>query len=151
MKFKYSFNGEEEKTAKASGLDLSISTKKSVEICRTIRGKALKDAKSFLEKVIKKEMAVQMKRYLRDTPHRKGIGPGKYPIKTAEGILRLLKNGEANADNLGLDVNNLVILHISAHKATKAWHYGRKKRRKMKRTHIEIVLKEAQAETETKK
>ena len=36
---------------------------------------------------------------------------------------------------------------MAAHKASAPWHYGRQRRRKMKRTHIEIVI----GEKETKK
>ena len=35
-----------------------------------------------------------------------------------------------------------VIEHINANKASQPWHYGRKRRSRMKRTHIQIVLKE---------
>jgi len=45
----------------------------------------------------------------------------------------------------------LVIAHISAHKASKAWHSGRKSRRRMKRTNVEIVVEEKPTKTEKKK
>ena len=57
-------------------------------------------------------------------------------------IIKLMEDVEANAQFKGLNTSNLVIAHISAHKAGKAWHYGRKSRRKMKRTTIEIVVEE---------
>jgi hypothetical protein len=40
----------------------------------------------------------------------------------------------------------MVILHLCAHTASKPWHYGRKKRQKMKRTNLEVVLVEHKAE-----
>ena len=150
MKFKYSFNGEKENMAKAYGRDMAISTKQSVEVCDTIRGMDLKKAQLLLDKVISKERAIKMKRFNRDTAHKKGIGPGKYPVKTAKAILRLLNSVEANAQNKGLSTKNLVIRHIVANKASRPWHYGRQRRRKMKRTHVEVVVEEKTKEKKTK-
>jgi len=138
---KYSINTKEENIAKVYARNLSISTKQSVEICNNIRGKPLQKAKKLLEKVLKEEMPIKYSRYHRDTAHRKSIGPGRYPKKAASQILKALKSAEANAQNKGL--GEMVVYHISAHKAAKPWHFGRQRRRKMKRTHIEIVLKES--------
>jgi len=151
MKFKYSLKEMNENMAKAYGRDLSISTKKSVEICRSIRGKKLEKAKRFLENVIKMESAVPMRRYNTDTAHKKGIGPGKYPIKTAKGILMVLESAESNAQSKGLSTKDSIIFHIVAHKASRPWHFGRKRRQKMKRTHIEIVLLEKKSHDKKEK
>ena len=51
-------NDVEEKTARAVGRDLNISTKQSIEICSFIRNRDLKTAKGFLQDVMKKERAV---------------------------------------------------------------------------------------------
>ncbi len=139
---KYAYKADEENIAKAYGRALDISTKKSVEICNVLRGKNLKKAKTYLEKVIKKEKAVPIKRYGRDTAHKPEIAGGKYPVNAAQAILDLLKSAESNAANRSLDTNNLVIEHISAHLASRPWHYGRKRRSRMKRTHVQVVLKE---------
>ena len=132
----------QENIAKAYGSALSISTKKSIEICNSIRGKPVQKAKNFLEAVIKKEKAVPIKRFGRDTAHKKEIGAGKFPIVAADQTLKLIQSAESNAQNKGLDVKKLVIEHINANKASQPWHYGRKRRSRMKRTHIQIVLKE---------
>jgi large subunit ribosomal protein L22 len=135
--------------AKAYGRDLSISTKNSVEICREIRGKPLDKAKRFIEMVISKKSAVPMKRYLSEAGHKRGIGPGRYPIKTAKEILKIIKSAESNAQNKGLSTKDLFIVHICAHLASRPLHFGRKRRIKMKRTHIEVVLAERkQVETQ---
>jgi large subunit ribosomal protein L22 len=136
----YKFGQTLDNMAKATGRNLSISTKKSVEICDNIRGKSLKKAKNLLEAVIEKERPIKMRRFIRDTAHRKATGPGKYPIKTAQEILKLLKSAESNAQNSGLSTNDLYVHHISADKASRVWHYGRKRRRQMKRTHMEVIL-----------
>jgi large subunit ribosomal protein L22 len=139
---KYAFQKDEENIAKAYGRSLSISAKMSKEICDNIKGKPLKKATELLERVIKKESAIKIKTYGRDTAHKKEIGPGKYPINASKEILRILKSAASNAQNKGLDEKNLYIEHISVHKAPTSWHYGRKRRSKMKRAHVQVVLKE---------
>lgn len=142
MKIKYSVQNLQGNYAKAYGRDLSISTKKSVEICNNIRGKPLKKAEQILEKTITKEIPIVMKRYIRDAAHKKGIATGKFPVKAATSILKILKNAESNAQNKGLSTKDMIVQHIVAHKASTPWRVGRQRRRKMKRTHIEIVLLE---------
>jgi large subunit ribosomal protein L22 len=138
---KYAFEVKEN-MAKAYGQSLGISTKKSVEICRHIRNMKVVKAKKFLERVMKMEEAVPFKRYLHDIPHRTGMAAGKYPITAAEEILKIIKSAESNAQSKGLATPDLTIVHISAHLASRPYHYGRKKRSKMKRTHIQVVLEE---------
>jgi large subunit ribosomal protein L22 len=138
--FGYAFKAEEG-MAKAYGRGLGISTKKSVEICNAIRRKPVQKAKAFLERVLKMEDAVPMKRYNQDAAHRKGMAGGKYPLKATREILKIIESAESNAHAKGLS-KELVIVHISAHLAQRPWHYGRQKRSKMKRTHIQVVLME---------
>ena len=128
--------------ARAIGMNLPISFKQSVEICRFIKDKNISDAKNSLQKVIDKKIAVPFRRYNWDLGHKKEIGPGRYPKNTSNEFIKLIEAVESNAQFKGLITSNLVISHISAHKAGKAWHYGRKSRRKMKRTNIEIVIEE---------
>ncbi len=134
----------------AVGKALPISFKQSVEICNFIRNKNINNVKETLQGVIDKKIAVPFKRYDFDLGHKKKIGPGRYPYKASKEIIRLIENVEANAQFKGLNTSNLVIAHISAHKAGKAWHYGRKSRRKMKRTNIEICVEEKLEKTEGK-
>ena len=130
--------------------NLRISTKHSVEVCNLIRNKNVEKAKRLLSQVIEMESAVPYKKYLRDLPHKKGdMAAGRYPIKTCKEILKIIESAEANAKNKGLS-QNLIISHISAHKAGKQMHYGRKLRTRMKNTHINLIVKEIQNK-ETKK
>ncbi len=131
-----------ENIAKAILRDVSISTKMAVEVCSLIRNKRLEQAKNILGKVIEKKQAVPFKRYKKDIAHKTKIGPGKYPVKVSKEILKLLDQVEANAQFKGLSTSDLIILKIKADKASTPWHYGRKRRRKMKRTHVEVVVKE---------
>ncbi|MCM2325958.1 MAG: 50S ribosomal protein L22 [Candidatus Woesearchaeota archaeon] len=142
---KYAFNELKENMARAYGRDLGISTKQSTEICREIRGMKLAKAKKLLSSVIKKEAAISMKRYNRDTAHKTGMAAGRFPVTAATEILKILNSVESNAQTKGLG-KDLVIVHISAHKAVRPFHHGRKKRSKMKRTHIQVVLEEQKME-----
>ena len=139
----YTFrNYDKEHMARAVGVALPVSFKQSVEVCRFIKYKNVADAKKMLNEVIEKKRAVPFKRFDFDLSHKKKIGPGRYPEKTSEEMIRLIEDAEANAQFKGLNTSNLVIIHMSAHKAGKAWHYGRQSRRRMKRTNIEIIVEE---------
>ena len=104
----------------------------------------------MLHNVVEKKAAVPFKRYNWDLGHKKKIGPASYPEKASKEFIRLIESVEANAQFKGLNTSNLIIAHVSAHKAGKAWHYGRKTRRKMKRTNIEIVVEEKKKVQEAK-
>lgn len=135
-----------ENYATAMGKDLPISTKQSIEICKYIRGKSLQRAKKILEEVMEEKQPIPFTRFTTDLGHKPGIGSGRYPYKASMAILSLLKSVEANAQVKGLSTNNLVIYHISANKASTPWRYGRKRRVKAKRTHVEVVVAEKKLE-----
>ena len=128
--------------AKIISRNISISWKQAVELSDFIRSKPLKIAQDMLQKVITKEIPVPYKRYRKSIPHRKGnIATGRYPVKAASHFLQLLKNLEANAEFKGLDTKNLIIIKLISNKAGNQPHYGRK-RRQMRRTHMEIHVAE---------
>lgn len=129
--------------ARAIGKALPISFKQSVEICSFIKNKNVNDAKKLLQGVAEQKIAVPFKRYNFDLGHKRKIGPARYPLKASRQFIQLIESAEANAQFKGINTSNLVISHISAHKAGKAWHFGRKTRRKVKRTNIEIVVEES--------
>ena len=135
-------NYETEKMARVVGRSLPVSTKQAIEISNRIRKKTLVRAKKILENVVAMKEAIPHKRFLDGVGHIPGIGPGRYPVKTCKAVLKLLDSVEANAQNKALNVNSLYICHIAAQKASKQWHYGRQRRRQMKRTNLEIVVRE---------
>lgn len=137
--------------ARAVGVALPISYKHSYEICNFIKHKNLADAKKMLQDVVEKKIAVPYKRFDFDLAHKRKIGPGRYPEKTSLEFIKLLESVEANAQFKGLNTSNLVIVHLSAHKAAKAWHYGRLSRRRMKRTNVEVCVEEKTKKAEDKK
>ena len=147
----YTFNNyNKEHMARAVGMALPISFKQSVEICDFIKNKNINDAKKILQNVVHKKAAIPFRRYNHDLGHKKKIGTGRYPEKASKWFINLIEDVEANAQFKGLNTSNLIIIHISAHKGGKAWHYGRKSRRKMKRTNVEIFVEESTVKTEDK-
>jgi len=150
MKYKYAFKSDKENLAKVVGRDMGISTRQAIEICAHIKGMQLKKATALLENVMKKKAAIPFRRFTEGAGHQKGMGAAKYPFKASEQFLFLLKSLEANAQNKGLNPD-LKIIHACAQKAAEPFHYGRKRRIRMKRTHVEIIGEEMEVKKESKK
>ena len=136
--------------AKASGRELRISPKATVEICRSIKNMRVDEAKRFLQDVIEKKRPVIYRRYTKKVPHRSNIQgwyAGRYPVKASLAILQILDNAEANAQNKGLDVEKLKILHIASSRGRTLKRYtprafGRTSPRFDVLCHVEIALAE---------
>jgi len=151
--YKYSFSAtdaQKEKIAYAVGRDLGISLKSSIEICNAIRYKTTEDAERILNEAMTMKKAIPFKRFMDGVGHKpgKGMASGRYPLKACTGILTVLKSAEKNAEAKGL--GQLKIQHIRASKGSDQWHMGRQRRRKMKRTHIEIMLEEIKTKSKPK-
>ena len=141
-KTKYAYEKFDETCASAYGRDLPVSTKNSIELCSFLRGKSVEEATKILENVLTFKQAIPYRRFNDGVGHRRGkIGPGRYPQKLVSIVLKLLKNIKANAETKGLS-DSLKLVHMCAHKAATPFHQGRQRRRAMKRTHIELVVKE---------
>ncbi|KAG9830783.1 hypothetical protein KCU98_g13511, partial [Aureobasidium melanogenum] len=72
-----------------------------------------------------------------------------WPVKSAEFILSLLKNAEANADTKGLDTSNLIVKHIQVNQAPKQRRrtyraHGRINPYMSNPCHIEMILTEGE-------
>lgn len=137
----------DEPCARAFGREMRISPKDAVEICRSIKGMRLAEAKKFLEDVVKKRRAVKFTLHRKKVPHRAGVGSGAYPVKAAREILKLLQNAEANAVYKGLDPEKLRVVHASAYKGITIpgilpRAFGRATRFDKPLTNAELVLKE---------
>jgi large subunit ribosomal protein L22 len=139
-----------EKTVKASGREVRVSHKLAHEVCRTIKGMMLTKAKQYLKEVMAKEKPVPVRRFKKKAGHRHGLTKayaGRYPIKTAKTILKILKNAETNAENKGLDTDRMRIIHASAYPGMKIKRFkpraqGRSSPKIETLTHIEIALEE---------
>jgi len=118
--FRYSFQSYDPLLhIRASGREADVSAKATREVCNTINGMLLRDAKKYLEEVQLKKTSVPFRRYKRGGAHRSeygGFHAGAYPVKAARKVLDVLNNLEANADFKGLDTERLKIIHAASHR-----------------------------------
>ncbi len=143
-------NVKDEHIAKASSLNLAISTKDCIEISNFLRYKPLSFAKAYLEEVIELKKAIPLKRFIRDIGHKKGMSSGRYPVKASKQFLVLLNSVEANAQFKGLNTSGLKITKLLSNKASIPSTGGRS-RTGTKRTSLEIEVKEVFAKKDIKK
>lgn len=87
------------------------------ETALAIKRMTLRRAQRFLKNVTEFKECVPFRRFnsgVGRTAQAKqwGTSIGRWPKKSADFLLQLLKNAEANADYKGLDIDRLVIDHI---------------------------------------
>ena len=150
----YSYKVEDEsKIAKAVAFDIPVSIKVMRETVAAIRGLKVSDAKKLLEDIIHLRQPIPFRRYKGKQSHKRGLADkykwpiGRYPVKAARYLLRLLNQVEANAENKGLNKDNLVIIHIAAHKGITLKRYmprafGRATPKFRRTSHVEVIVKE---------
>jgi large subunit ribosomal protein L22 len=146
----YSYTPKKEKFSRALGREIRISPKFSMEICREIRGKKLDAARAFLEDVIAMKKPVPLRRFNKGVAHRRGLVKafaGRYPVKAAKNILKVLESAAANAEYKGLDTERLYISHVAAQKGRiirgiRPRAFGRASPSNTWTTHVEVVLEE---------
>ncbi|KAF2843772.1 ribosomal protein L22 [Patellaria atrata CBS 101060] len=141
-----------EKSARARGSYLRVSFKNTRETAQAINGWKLNRALAYLENVISHKEAVPMRRYAGSTGRTAqgkqfGVSKARWPVKSAEYLLGLLKNAGANADTKGLDLNNLIVKHIQVNQAPKQRRrtyraHGRINPYMSNPSHIEVILSE---------
>ncbi|MCL4420771.1 MAG: 50S ribosomal protein L22 [Candidatus Thermoplasmatota archaeon] len=112
----YSINEIPEHSSKGRLYEQDISLKDAVNVAHFLRGMNLQVAKDTLDLVIEKKKPVPYFRYLDSVSHKKAVGPGRYPVKTARAFMKLLANVESNAEFNGLNTDNLKIVHVAASK-----------------------------------
>ncbi|MHA1396637.1 MAG: 50S ribosomal protein L22 [Candidatus Heimdallarchaeaceae archaeon] len=112
--YKYSVQTDPDRSAKASARDIDISRKAAREICKAIKGMTIHKCIEYLEAVIDKKVAVPYKRHKRAVGHKSNVigwGAGRYPVKAAKEILKVVKNLENNAENNQLQLDKCKIIH----------------------------------------
>lgn len=87
------------------------------ETANAIRKMPLKRAVAYLKNVIGHKECVPFRRFNGGVGRcaqakQWGTTQGRWPKKSAEFLLQMLRNAESNADYSGLDVDRLVIEHI---------------------------------------
>jgi len=120
-----------------------MSPKHAMEICSYIRGMNAAKADAFLTKVQAKEEYVPLKKFNRKVPHRTGGQPGRYPVKAARIIQKILRNAMGNAEEKGMDKEKLKIVHAAAQRGPsydRKKPKGRWKHHSIDTTHVEIIV-----------
>jgi len=140
------------KSCKARGAYLRVHFKNTRETANAIRRMTVRRANRYLKNVINKKEIVPFKRYNGGVGRKAQakvfkVSQGRWPKKSAEILLQLLKNAEANADVKGLDVDHLVIDHIQVNRAPKIRRrtyraHGRINPYQSSPCHVELILSE---------
>ena len=145
--FSFPYNPEIHAAARGNGLN--ISPKAAREVCKAIKGMDLEKAKSYLERVIEMNQAVPFKRHDGKVGHRrgKGISTGRYPVKTAAAILKVIESAGNNGEAIHIDIENWRILHIATSRGTSFESRfprarGRSTPKMRESANVEVVLEE---------
>ena len=153
-RWKYSFKfRDESKIAKAMMWDVPVHPKIMREVAEAIKGMRVDEAKEYLKRVIERKEAVPFRRAHGKQAHRRGLADrwgwpvGRYPVKAARYMIKLLDNVSANAENKDLDPDKLKIIAIAVHKGItlKRWMpraFGRASPKNRTHSHVEIAVME---------
>ena len=143
------------KAVKARGSYLRVHFKNTREVGHAIKRMPLRRAMKFLKNVMEHKEIVPFRRFnggvgrKAQTKHW-GACQGRWPEKSADFVLQLLKNAESNAELKGLDADHLVIDHVQVNQAPKMRRrtyraHGRINPYKSSPCHIEIFLTEKES------
>jgi large subunit ribosomal protein L22 len=134
--------------AVVNAVNVPVSTKYAVEICKFIKKKKIGDAIRDLEEVIAKKKHIPM---IGEYGHKHGrgkiaSGAGKYPVDASKHFIVLLKSlsGNANAN----DMNEPYVAEANANKAPRPM--GRFGRWERKRSHVKLVARELKVREKVK-
>jgi len=137
--------------AKAKANELNMSPKHSIEIATFIRHQRVNDAIAYLNEVVGLKKAIPFRRFNRNVAHKRGLpgnwDAGRYPVKASKAYIRVLESVKKNAEYIGLDADNLEIIHVSANRgrAQKSFFpraMGRATPKVRESVNIEVVVRE---------
>merc|ERR1712115_365857 len=134
--------------------------KNTRETAQAIKAMPLHRATKHLKNVIAHKEIVPFRRFMGSVGRHAqanvhGTAQGRWPLKSAEFLLHLLKNAESNAEYKGLDADHLVIEHIQVNRAPKMRRrtyraHGRINPYMSSPCHIEVVLAENEEQIKAK-
>lgn len=140
------------KSCKARGSYLRVHFKNTRETANAIKRMTLRRATRYLKNVVNKKEIVPFKRYNGGVGRKAQakvfkVSQGRWPKKSAEILLELLKNAESNAEVKGLEGDRLVIDHIQVNRAPKIRRrtyraHGRINPYQSSPCHVELILSE---------
>merc|ERR1712005_88419 len=114
----------EAESCKARGSNLRVHFKNTRETCHAIKGMDLKKAQSYLQHVVEHKEAIAFRRFcggVGRTSQAKNAGStngqARWSKKSAEFVLNLLSNAEANAELKSLEIDKLFVSHIQVNRA----------------------------------
>ena len=133
--------------ARARGVELPISPKKTYEVLNAIRGLPVERARTVLTDAIALRTAIPYRRYNQETAHHTGTGPGRYSVKVAENVLKVLDSAVENAEYETMDVDRLYVKVAASargriRKANMPRAHGRATAWNEQTTNVEIILAE---------
>ena len=137
--------------ARAKANELNMSPKHSIEIATFIRHQRVNDAIAYLNEVVKLKKAIPFRRFNRNVAHKRGMpgnwDAGRYPVKASREYIKVLESVKKNAEYIGLDAENLEIIHALANRgrAQKAFFpraMGRATPKVRESVNIEVIVRE---------
>ena len=147
------------KASMAKGENLKVHYKNTYETANALKGMRVERAEQFLKNVIYKKEIVPFRK------HNGGVGRkgqcknlncafGRWPVKSAQFILRLLKNAVDNAKSKGLNTKLMRVANIAVHQARSSRRrlyraHGRINSFSSNPCHIHIILEEAEKKVAT--
>merc|ERR1711977_643252 len=147
----------EAESCKAKGSNLRVHFKNTRETAQAIKGMMLRKAVAYLTHVVEHKEAIPFLRYcggVGRTAQAKNAGAtngqARWPKKSAEFMLNLLSNAEANAELKSLETDKLFISHIQVNKAQEQRRrtyraHGRINPYMSSPCHVEVILSQKEA------
>jgi large subunit ribosomal protein L22 len=150
--FNYQKPIDPKRSARSQRVNLPISSRYGIEFSNYFMGKKLDKAIIIASNIMEMKDHLPLVRFRKKVAHRKGEAKrgtpaGRFPVKAATEVKKLLEEVKANAENKNLDAEKLRIIHMFATKGvqrSKMQPLGRisGKNRKSKSTNIEVIVLE---------
>eukprot|EP00834_Sanchytrium_tribonematis_P001260 NODE_29_length_37665_cov_1.081563.p21 type:complete len:189 gc:universal NODE_29_length_37665_cov_1.081563:32630-33196(+) len=144
-----------EKSVKAKASNIRVSYKNTFETANALKGMKLKKAVYYLNDVKAHKRCIPFRQFNRGvgrTPQCKEWKhtQGRWPEKSCDFLLSVLKNLESNAEKKGLNVDSLVVNHVSVNQAAKMRRrtyraHGRINAYLSSPSHLEIIATEEES------
>eukprot|EP00043_Microstomoeca_roanoka_P020649 m.253586 g.253586 ORF g.253586 m.253586 type:complete len:176 (+) comp17229_c0_seq1:115-642(+) len=142
---------DQDSVVKTRGSYLRVHFKNTRETVAAIQGMSLPRAVRYLENVKNHQEIVPFKRFRNGGIGRKALcknvkwSQGRFPTKSCNFVLDLLKNAESNAEMKGLEIKDLYIKHAQVNRAPHMRRrtyraHGRINPYKSSPCHIEMIL-----------
>jgi large subunit ribosomal protein L22 len=148
----YSRSFEGDTYARGKVNEIQVSPKHAMEIASFIQNKRTSEVIPYLQQVIEGKKPIPFRRFNRKVAHKRGLSgwdAGRFPKKASRAYIRLLHSVIKNAEYLGLDTENLEIVHAAANRG-RAFRgifpraMGRATPKRRETVNIEIVVREVQ-------